>query len=48
VVPLVIFTANKAKMGEMVSPRWLTAIAAVIALLIIGLNFKLLWDLARG
>lgn len=45
VVPLVMFTANKAKMGEMVSPRWLTALAAAIALLIIGLNFKLLWDI---
>ena len=45
VVPLVMFTASKAKMGEMVSPPWLTALAAAIALLIIGLNFKLLWDI---
>jgi manganese transport protein len=45
VVPLVMFTASKAKMGEMVSPRWLTAIAASIAVVIIALNGKLVWDL---
>ena len=31
IVPLVMFTANRAKMGELVAPRWLTAAAAVIA-----------------
>ena len=45
IVPLVMFTASKTKMGEMVSPKWLTALAALIALLIIGLNVKLLWDI---
>jgi manganese transport protein len=45
VVPLVMFTASKAKMGEMVAPIWLTAISASIAILIIGLNIKLLWDI---
>jgi manganese transport protein len=45
VVPLVMFTASKAKMGEMVAPIWLTAISAAIAILIIGLNIKLLWDI---
>jgi manganese transport protein len=45
IVPLVLFTADKLKMGEMVSPRWLTALASVIAALIISLNIKLLWDL---
>jgi manganese transport protein len=45
VVPLVMFTASKAKMGEMVAPIWLTATSASIAILIIGLNIKLLWDI---
>jgi manganese transport protein len=48
VVPLVMFTANKAKMGAMVSPRWLTTLSWVIAIVVIGLNVKLLWDLAVG
>ena len=45
VVPLVMFTANKAKMGAMVSPLWLTAVSWAIAVVIIGLNVKLLSDL---
>jgi manganese transport protein len=45
IVPLVMFTADKTKMGDMVSPRWLTVLAGLIAALIIGLNFKLLWDI---
>jgi manganese transport protein len=48
VVPLVLFTADKAKMGAMISPRWLTVVAWVIAVVIIGLNAKLLWDLWVG
>jgi manganese transport protein len=31
-------------MGDLVSPRWLTAIASVIAVTIISLNVKLVWD----
>jgi manganese transport protein len=45
IVPLVMFTADKAKMGELVAPRWLTAAAAVIAAILIVLNIKLLYDL---
>jgi manganese transport protein len=48
IVPLVMFTADKAKMGALVSPRWLTLLSALIAVLIIALNIKLLWDLAFG
>ncbi|MEQ1611922.1 MAG: divalent metal cation transporter, partial [Hyphomicrobiaceae bacterium] len=48
IVPLVMFTANKTKMGELVSPRWLTVAAWLIAILIIGLNIKLLFDMATG
>ena len=44
VVPLVMFTANRAKMGALAAPRWLVALAIVIAVVIIALNLKLLWD----
>ncbi|SDQ19380.1 Nramp family divalent metal transporter [Pseudovibrio sp. Tun.PSC04-5.I4] len=46
VVPLVMFTADKRKMGEFVSPRWLTVLAAIIAVVVIVLNVKLLYDLS--
>ena len=48
VVPLIMFTANKAKMGALVAPRWLTILAAVVAAIIIVLNIKLLIDTATG
>lgn len=48
IVPLVQFTASRAKMGKLVAPRWLTAVAAVIAAIIIGLNVKLLHDVFTG
>jgi manganese transport protein len=48
IVPLVQFTASRTKMGALVSPRWLTAIAAVIAIMIIALNAKLVWDFLAG
>ena len=48
VVPLVMFTASRAKMGEFVAPRWLTAIALLIAAIIIVLNAKLVMDFVLG
>ncbi len=48
IVPLVMFTASRAKMGEFTAPRWLTAIAVLIAALVIALNVKLLVDFATG
>ena len=48
VVPLVMFTADRAKMGPFVAPRWLTALAALIAASIIALNAKLVWDYVSG
>jgi manganese transport protein len=48
IVPLVLFTASRAKMGELVAPRWLTGVAGVIALIIIALNCKLVFDLFTG
>ena len=46
VVPLVMFTADRAKMGALVAPRWLALLATAIAIIIIALNLKLLWDFA--
>lgn len=48
VVPLVMFTADKSKMGALVAPRWVTALAVLTAILVIVLNMKLLWDFAAG
>jgi manganese transport protein len=48
VVPLVQFTANREKMGDLVAPRWLTVVAAIIAVLIIALNTKLLSHFVMG
>jgi manganese transport protein len=48
VVPLVQFTANRAKMGVLVAPRWLVAFATLIAVTIIALNAKLIWDQLLG
>ncbi len=44
VVPLVMFTADRAKMGAMRAPLWLTALSVLIAVVIVVLNMKLLWD----
>jgi manganese transport protein len=48
VFPLVMFTASKAKMGALVSPLWLSAFAWLIAIVIAGLNVKLLLDFVAG
>jgi manganese transport protein len=48
IVPLVMFTRDRAKMGGLTAPVWLTAIAALIAAIIIALNVKLLWDVLIG
>ncbi len=48
IVPLVMFTASRPKMGALVSPKWLTAFAVLIALVVIALNAKFLWDQVTG
>jgi len=48
IVPLVMFTADRAKMGELVAPRWVSALAALVAVVLIALNLKLLYDLIPG
>lgn len=48
VVPLVRFVTDRGKMGELVTPRWLGVLAWGVTAIIIGLNLKLLLDLASG
>jgi manganese transport protein len=48
IVPLVTFTASKAKMGTFIAPRWLTAAAALTAAIVIVLNAKLVVDFVTG
>ena len=45
IVPLVMFTADRRKMAELVAPRWVSALAALTAAVLIVLNIKLLIDL---
>ena len=46
VVPLVMFAANRRKMGVFVAPLWLTGVATLIAAVIVILNVKLVADFA--
>ncbi|HEY7232197.1 MAG TPA: Nramp family divalent metal transporter [Pseudolabrys sp.] len=48
IVPLVMFTADRKKMGDLVAPRWVTALAVITALTVIALNAKLLVDFVLG
>jgi manganese transport protein len=47
VFPLVMFTSERAKMGEFVNPPWLKALAWTIAFVIAGLNLWLLFQTFR-
>ena len=44
VFPLVMFTSDRAKMGEFVSPRWLQALAWLVGIVIAVLNAWLLYQ----
>ena len=44
VFPLVMFVGNRKKMGELVAPRWMLALAWPTAVLIAALNVWLLWQ----
>ena len=44
VFPLVMFTSDKAKMGEFVNPLWCKILAWTIAVVIAALNIWLLWQ----
>ncbi len=47
-VPLLLIAADRKVMGELVNPRWLTAVVGVLASLIIGLNVFLLYQVFIG
>jgi manganese transport protein len=44
VVPLVLFTGNRRKMGEFVTPIWVRVLAWTTTVVIVCLNAKLLAD----
>lgn len=48
IIPLVMFTAEKKKMGALVAPRWVTLLAAITAVIIVVLNLKLIYDFFTG
>jgi manganese transport protein len=47
-VPLVLISAKREVMGDLVNPRWLTVVAGAIAALISALNVFLLWQFVAG
>lgn len=47
-VPLLMIAADKKVMGDLVNPRWLSALAGVLAALIIALNVFLLYQVFFG
>jgi manganese transport protein len=47
-VPLLIIASRSEVMGDLVNPAWLTAIAGVLAALIIALNAFLLYQVFFG
>jgi manganese transport protein len=48
VFPLVMFTGDKSKMGELVAPVWMRALAWPVAVIIAVLNVWLLWQTFFG
>ncbi len=48
VVPLVVLTSDRLKMGRFVNPRWLAGLAWVVTFVIIVLNAYLLYDTLAG
>ncbi len=47
IFPLTMFTSDRKRMGEFVSPPWLTVLAYAVCVTIALLNMKLLWDTAN-
>jgi Mn2+/Fe2+ NRAMP family transporter len=43
-----MFAAKREVMGDLVNPRWLTALVSVLASLIIALNVFLLYEFVAG
>jgi manganese transport protein len=48
VFPLVMFVGSRKKMGDLVAPWWMLALAWPVAIIIAGLNVYLLWQTFAG
>jgi manganese transport protein len=48
IIPLVLFTASRRKMGALIAPRWMTLLAGIIAVIVIILNVKVVIDAVTG
>ena len=48
VIPLILFTSDKKKMGQFVNPSWIKLLAWISAILIVGLNVKYLLGFVFG
>lgn len=48
VIPLVIFTSDKKRMGAFANPKWLTALSWIVAIVIASLNIWLLIQTVGG
>ena len=48
VIPLLVFTSDRVKMGRFVNPGWIKVLAGISATVIVVLNLKLLFDFFFG
>jgi manganese transport protein len=44
VIPLILITRNRSKMGGLASPGWLTGLAGIVATVILAANVKMVSD----
>jgi manganese transport protein len=44
VIPLVMFTRDRTKLGNFIAPTWLSGLAIAIAIILVTLNMKLIYD----
>jgi manganese transport protein len=48
VIPLVMFTRDRSKLGNFTAPVWLSTLCIAIAVILIALNAKVIYDFATG
>lgn len=48
VIPLMMFASDKGRLGALVAPRWQVVVGWTIAVIILALNLKVLWDVLVG
>ncbi|MDB6026858.1 MAG: metal ion transporter, metal ion family protein, partial [Verrucomicrobiales bacterium] len=48
VIPLVLFTSDKKKMGQFANPLWMKIVAWTVTAIIVALNAKWLFDFVKG